>query len=190
MQQISILVTLNHNKLQLWKIRQTGVSKVPAAEFTDSETEIRCVDLDPSGNIAVSGSDDGMREFYLLAICKLSVLVGSIAFSDLRSQTHIQTMQPHADGITRVKFTPDGGRVITCSEDQRIKVFNVTATTAKSESDFFGNVGGFTCRRLKKILMCIGTKPRFFRPFCCTNPNPPVLRFGRFFGTQHTTLWQ
>jgi hypothetical protein len=45
--------------MQLWKIRQSGVNKVPAAEFTDSETEIRCVDLDPSGNIAVSGSDDG-----------------------------------------------------------------------------------------------------------------------------------
>ena len=48
--------------MQLWKIRPTGVSKVPAAEFTDSETEIRCVDLDPSGNIAVSGSDDGTWE--------------------------------------------------------------------------------------------------------------------------------
>eukprot|EP00026_Physarum_polycephalum_P001800 Phypoly_transcript_01803.p1 GENE.Phypoly_transcript_01803~~Phypoly_transcript_01803.p1 ORF type:complete len:984 (+),score=105.94 Phypoly_transcript_01803:185-3136(+) len=94
--------------VKLWKIRQSGVNKVPVAEFTDSETEIRCVDLDPSGNIAVSGSDDG-----------------SIAFSDLRTQKHMQTMQPHADAITRVKFTPDGSRVITCSEDQRIKVLEV-----------------------------------------------------------------
>jgi factor associated with neutral sphingomyelinase activation len=94
--------------VKLWKIRQTGVNKVPAAEFTDSETEIRCVDLDPSGNIAVAGADDG-----------------SIVFSDLRSQTHISTMQPHADAVTQVKFAPDGKRVITCSEDQHIKVLEV-----------------------------------------------------------------
>ncbi len=35
---------------------------MPAAEFTDSETEVRCVDLDPTGNISVAGSDDGKLE--------------------------------------------------------------------------------------------------------------------------------
>jgi len=94
--------------VKLWKIRPSGVNKVPAAEFTDSETEIRCVDIDPSGNIAVYGSDDG-----------------SLSFSDLRSHTHIRTAQPHIDAVTRVKFTPDGSRVITCSEDQHLKVLEV-----------------------------------------------------------------
>jgi WD40 repeat protein len=109
---------------------------VPSAEFTDSETEIRCVDLDPTGNLAVSGSDDGNDKqfhppptlfYFILYDIFIFIIIyfcikGNIAFYDLRSQTHIRTTQPHVEAITRVKFTPDGGRVITCSEDHHIKV--------------------------------------------------------------------
>lgn len=94
--------------VKLWKFRPSGVGKVPIAEFTDSETEIRCVDLDRDGNLAVSGSDDG-----------------TIVFSDLRMKTLIRTAQPHSEAVCKALFTPDGARVITCSEDMHIKVLEL-----------------------------------------------------------------
>jgi len=94
--------------VKLWKVRPTGIGKVPTADFIDSETEIRCVDIDPRGDIAVSGSDDG-----------------NIMIYDLRSQTYIRTVQSHIEGVALLKFTPDGTRVVTCSDDQHIKVFEL-----------------------------------------------------------------
>jgi len=97
--------------VKVWKMKPTGMGKVPISDFIDSETEIRSVDINSNGNIVVSGSEDG-----------------SISFLDLRTQHAIRTVQGHIEGVSRVKFTRDDSRVVSCSEDRHVKVLDLRGT--------------------------------------------------------------
>eukprot|EP01112_Ceratiomyxa_fruticulosa_P018129 TRINITY_DN5758_c0_g1_i1.p1 TRINITY_DN5758_c0_g1~~TRINITY_DN5758_c0_g1_i1.p1 ORF type:complete len:946 (+),score=197.65 TRINITY_DN5758_c0_g1_i1:1578-4415(+) len=94
--------------VKLWSITNGNVSKVPITDFVESETPIRSLDMDSMCRIAVSGSEDG-----------------SLVFSDIRMQHPIRTLQAHIEAVNGVKFSTDGNRVVTCSEDRHIKIIEV-----------------------------------------------------------------
>ncbi len=54
--------------------------------------------------------------------------VGSLALYDLKSKSHIRTLEPHTDIIHAVQFTPDGARIVTCSSDCTVKVLELGGT--------------------------------------------------------------
>lgn len=94
--------------VKYWEFSSNGLSKLPVADFSEYETEVRCLDITKQGNVAVSGQADG-----------------SIAFLDLRDKNTVKSMQIHDDCINCVQFTPDGSRVVTCSDDQNLKILEI-----------------------------------------------------------------
>lgn len=43
----------------MWKVSPSGIGKVPLVDFNEGETGVKCVDINPRGDMAVSGDDDG-----------------------------------------------------------------------------------------------------------------------------------
>jgi WD40 repeat protein len=84
---------------------------VPLAEFVDHETEVHTVDVDSLCQIAASGASDG-----------------SLALYDLKTKSHIRTLQPHHESIHSIQFTPDGTRIVSCASDHTVKVMELGGT--------------------------------------------------------------
>jgi len=96
--------------LKVWEYKNSCIKDVPLIEFVDNPSEIRCVDVDPDGTIAVTGGADGC-----------------VVFWNLKTQVQIRSMAVHSDTVNKIKFTPDGSRVISCSTDGSFKVIEVAS---------------------------------------------------------------
>ncbi|EGG18026.1 BEACH domain-containing protein [Cavenderia fasciculata] len=85
-----------------------GIESVPIADFIDSESEIRSIDISPNGSICVAGSEDGHLFFY-----------------DLGQLSLLRSMRIYHDPITCVRFTPDGKRIVISCIDGSIKLIGI-----------------------------------------------------------------
>jgi len=80
--------------VKLWDVRESGLSNRPLIEFLDHDSEVKEVDLSPAslgGNIAVSGTDDGI-----------------IFVWDTRSKTQIASIEGPAECVRGLQFSPNG----------------------------------------------------------------------------------
>jgi len=94
----------------MWQISPEGVlNKLPIAEFADYETEVHSIDVHPDGRIAVSGAADG-----------------TVVFIDMQKNIITSNIRLHNGAINCVQFTPDGKKIVTCSNDRHFKVIDLT----------------------------------------------------------------
>jgi factor associated with neutral sphingomyelinase activation len=102
--------------VKLWKCISTGFSKVPIMEFTEHQTPVQTCNFDATGNLAVSASEDG-----------------EIAVYDLRQRKLAHSFNGHFDAVRDVCFLGgDSRRIISCSKDQTIKIFEVNGSEVYS----------------------------------------------------------
>ncbi|EFA76401.1 BEACH domain-containing protein [Heterostelium album PN500] len=98
--------------IKVWKVMPSSVGinigNIPIADFIESESEIRSVDISPNGLMCIAGSEDGTLFTY-----------------DLRSLSLISKQRIYSDAISCVKFTPDGLRIIASSTDGSIKMIGI-----------------------------------------------------------------
>uniref|UniRef100_A0A6B2KXN1 BEACH domain-containing protein n=1 Tax=Arcella intermedia TaxID=1963864 RepID=A0A6B2KXN1_9EUKA len=92
--------------VKVWKVRPSGVEKVPLADFVDHEAEVKCLDMNKERNLVASGGLDG-----------------KIHFSDIRSGSTVRQIQLHNKEVTCVKYTEDG-RLITTGADNTLKLLD------------------------------------------------------------------
>ena len=98
--------------VKLWNVLPSGISKNPVLDFTDHDTEVRCVAINSTGTMAASGSEDGVAMLW-----------------DLRKKKCAGEIRAHSETISSVCFLPDNsGRIITSSTDQFIKIFESNGT--------------------------------------------------------------
>eukprot|EP01114_Cavostelium_apophysatum_P011697 TRINITY_DN260_c1_g1_i1.p1 TRINITY_DN260_c1_g1~~TRINITY_DN260_c1_g1_i1.p1 ORF type:complete len:896 (-),score=250.63 TRINITY_DN260_c1_g1_i1:12-2699(-) len=128
--------------VKTWKYSQSGLSRLPIVDFTDFETEVHCVDVDSSGMIIAAGTADG-----------------NVTLLDTRTKSPIRTVQAHQDVVNAVRFTPDGIRFISCSNDDSFKVFEVNGNEM-----FSSDVGEkLRCLTTDGKTLLIGGDNGFFR---------------------------
>eukprot|EP01132_Coremiostelium_polycephalum_P008629 gene8629-10620_t len=100
------------SSVKVWKCNPTSsginIDKHPIADFIESESEIRSVDISPNGKLCIAGSNDGHLYFY-----------------DLNQLAMIRKMNIFYDATTCVKFTPDGTRIIASCIDGSVKLIGV-----------------------------------------------------------------
>eukprot|EP01027_Heterolobosea_sp_BB2_P012336 GEZU01017886.1.p1 GENE.GEZU01017886.1~~GEZU01017886.1.p1 ORF type:complete len:176 (-),score=10.87 GEZU01017886.1:106-588(-) len=81
-------------------------------EFTEHETEVKCIAFNSTGTMAASGSADGV-----------------VMLWDIRAQRSISSFRAHSEAVSCVSFAPDdSGRVISSSTDQLIKIFETNGS--------------------------------------------------------------
>lgn len=97
--------------VRLWPYRSTNGGARAAQQVTlllEGDSQINCIDCNPAGNLVCAGSADGL-----------------IAFLDTRQETPVNLVQAHTDAVRGLRFTSDGSRVITCSDDAHLKIWRV-----------------------------------------------------------------
>ncbi|KYQ89935.1 BEACH domain-containing protein [Tieghemostelium lacteum] len=109
----SILVTGSwDSSVKIWRIQKIGngiqVEKSPIADFIESESEIKSVEISPNGMLCVAGSNDG-----------------TLLFFDLISLSMVKRLHLFDDEITSIRFTPDGSRIIASSVDGNLKLIGI-----------------------------------------------------------------
>ena len=92
-----------------WKYGPSGIVKMPVCDFVEMEAQVKCCDLDAFETVAVAGGDNG-----------------SLMFVDLRSNAVIRKVQAHNDAVNNVEFSPNGSTVVSCGEDKKFKIFQVS----------------------------------------------------------------
>jgi factor associated with neutral sphingomyelinase activation len=99
--------------VKIWKFsyKDNTLDNKPIFDFTDFESEVHCIDIDPQGNNAVVGSADG-----------------SITFLDIYRKSIIRTIHSHKHIVNQIQYLPDGRRIISCSGDGFLKIIENTDT--------------------------------------------------------------
>lgn len=93
---------------QIWKITPSGVNKIPVFDFVDNESEVRCADLALDGNLAVSGTEEGL-----------------VSYFDVRTKSHVRQLRAHSSDVSVLKLTSDG-RLLSGGSDGVLKVFDTS----------------------------------------------------------------
>ncbi|KAM9976678.1 hypothetical protein ACTFIR_010522 [Dictyostelium discoideum] len=101
------------SSVKVWRThRQSNgaisIEKTPIADFVDSDTEIRSIDISSNGTMFCAGSSDGYLYFY-----------------DLLTLQLIRRISCFFDELVCIKFTPDGSRIITACIDGSVKLIGI-----------------------------------------------------------------
>eukprot|EP01133_Synstelium_polycarpum_P001397 gene1397-1613_t len=109
------------SSVKVWRCSTSSqglcIGKVPIADFIESESEIRSIDISPNGSSCVAGSDDGTLYVY-----------------DLRALVITGKMRIYHDAVTCVTFTPDGTRILATCIDGSIKLISIEGSEIFSGS--------------------------------------------------------
>eukprot|EP00117_Sycon_ciliatum_P047152 scpid28293/ scgid33705/ Protein FAN; Factor associated with neutral sphingomyelinase activation len=103
--------------VKVWNFGMKSGSRRPAppellAEL-DHDTQVSCVDINPSTTLVVSGMTDGAMNIW-----------------DLENDNALLHQLPlHMDTVNCVKFSPDGQRLLSCSADNYMRVIDVNTAT-------------------------------------------------------------
>nr|CAG4710885.1 unnamed protein product [Naegleria fowleri] len=98
--------------VKVWKCTSDSVTSTPMLTFQDHESPVHSLNVDASGNLIVSGSEDGL-----------------VIVFDLRQKKAISEFHAHNDVVADTCFCgEDSQRFVSCSKDGSIKLFDVSGT--------------------------------------------------------------
>jgi len=98
--------------VKLWKCSAESVGTTPLMTFQEHESPVHSLCMDTSGNLAVSGSEDGQ-----------------IVVLDIRQKKSVADFSAHSDVVADVCFCGDDSqRFVSCSKDGAIKLFDVSGS--------------------------------------------------------------
>eukprot|EP01094_Clydonella_sp_ATCC50884_P003772 TRINITY_DN1288_c0_g1_i1.p1 TRINITY_DN1288_c0_g1~~TRINITY_DN1288_c0_g1_i1.p1 ORF type:complete len:682 (-),score=102.69 TRINITY_DN1288_c0_g1_i1:215-2260(-) len=99
--------------VKIWNMSPSGIEKAPIVECVDYSAEIKCIDHSPRSNVVVCGAADG----------------GCLAY-DIRTGSSMWTVAAHEDSVNGVALLADDARVVTCSDDGKLTVRDVSCGRA------------------------------------------------------------
>jgi WD40 repeat protein len=103
-----LAIATTDGAVRVWDVRQNAVR----CDFKASHRPVRTVEFAPDGCSIATGADDGIIGLWNL---KGEPLV----------RENERSLFKHEAAVWKVRFHPRGGRLASCSEDHRIKVWNL-----------------------------------------------------------------
>ncbi|EFC42183.1 BEACH domain-containing protein [Naegleria gruberi] len=98
--------------VKVWKCSSDSVSTTPLATFQEHDSPVHSLNIDTSGNMIVSGSEDGV-----------------IIVIDVRQKKAVAEFSAHSDVVSDLCFCgEDSQRFISCSKDGSIKLFDISGS--------------------------------------------------------------
>jgi WD40 repeat protein len=115
-----LAIAATDGRVRLWHLYEERIWR----DFAASPCAVRCVAFAPDGRTLATGADDGMVGLW-------NTDGDSLVPDDQRSRFR------HDSAVWGVRFQPMGERLASCSEDHRIKVWNMT--TKNEEQTLIGH---------------------------------------------------
>jgi WD40 repeat protein/tetratricopeptide (TPR) repeat protein len=95
---------------------------------------INCVAFSPDGRLLAFGS--GRPLAFLMGMGrKAEPAPGELKIWDVASGQEVRTLRGHGAGVNGVAFSPDGGRLVSASDDHSVKIWNVASGEVLSSFD-------------------------------------------------------
>lgn len=127
--------------------------KITAKNFFHTDAKVKCASFHPKSNILVVGFANGEFRLYELPTFNLIQLLsmgqnavntvsinqsgdwlafglakmGQLLVYEWQSESYILKQQGHFDSMNALCYSPDGSRVVTASEDGKIKIWDINS---------------------------------------------------------------
>ena len=125
----SLIVTASQDgRAIVWRVEEPSgrVACVPVTEFTAHHGPVQSVDFAPQGSLVASGGHDGRILLWNPKEVKPVDLEKRIA-GVTESQNPYIELGGHAAPVTCVRFSPDGGRLLSAGDDNVVHIWDVAA---------------------------------------------------------------
>ncbi|KAK6197917.1 quinon protein alcohol dehydrogenase-like superfamily [Scheffersomyces amazonensis] len=135
------------------KIEKPMSWRITAKNFFHSDSKVKCATFHPKTNLLVVGFTNGEFRLYDLPdfnmiqqlsmgqnaidTCEVnktgewlafgSSKVGQLLVYEWASETYILKQQGHFDSVNSLTYSPDGSRIVTASDDGKIKIWDVNS---------------------------------------------------------------
>lgn len=156
------------NESESEKKETTGRWRISAKNFFHQDGKVRCAAFHPQSNMLVVGFTNGefrlydLPEFSLIQLLSMgknavdtvsinksgewfafgSSKAGQLLVYEWQSESYILKQQGHFDAMNCLCYSPDGSRVVTASDDGKIKVWDINSGFCLMT--FTEHIGGVT----------------------------------------------